>query len=77
MIDFQQIFTIPIQLNGNLITLKNKSEFENQQQTNDAFSEKWLKLDVDKGTKKLDEFQRKWYLDLYGFKNEDELKNFL
>lgn len=51
----------------------------NQNSTNDSFSEKWVSFakedDVDKI--KLDKFQRNWFLDLYGFESEDELKAFL
>ena len=47
-------------------------------QTNEAFSTKWEAL---KESKQDDEpwkkFQKNWYLKLYGFENEDNLKSFL
>jgi ubiquinone/menaquinone biosynthesis C-methylase UbiE len=54
------------------------SAFDNQSQTNDAFSEKWDAFEQqqdDQETWKLAQFQ--WYLKLYGFPNEQELILFL
>ncbi len=55
------------------------SEHENQIQTNEAFSEKWLKYNNEENEKqeRLFEFQRNWYLKLYGFQSEEELKQYL
>jgi ubiquinone/menaquinone biosynthesis C-methylase UbiE len=54
------------------------SSFDNQSQTNYAFSEKWgtykQQLD-DQETWKLAQFQ--WYLQLYGFANEQDLSLFV
>ena len=43
--------------------------------TKDAFSEKWKVYSEEEivEQEKAFEFQRKWFLDLYGFKNEDDL----
>lgn len=71
------IFIKKIEIEDNLIILTEKTEFENQEQTNKIFSNKWIKVDEDKGTESLNTFQRSWYLDLYGFENESELSNFL
>jgi len=61
----------------NLAIIEGDSAFDNQQQTNDSFSEKWVKLDQETSTSALEDFQKKWLLDLYGFKSENELKTFL
>ncbi len=52
---------------------------ENQNQTNSIFSEKWEEYDKEEISeqKKLFEFQKKWYLDLYGFNSEANFKEFL
>jgi SAM-dependent methyltransferase len=55
-----------------------ESAFDNQSQTNDAFSEKWGAFEQqqdDQETWKLAQFQ--WYLQLYGFPNEQELTLFV
>lgn len=61
----------------NYIILENDSEFENQGQTNDVFSDKWEKVDKIENTEQLYEFQYEWYLKLYGFENEQALADFL
>ena len=75
--EFENIFINPVQTHGNIIILKEDSQFENQSQTNEIFSEKWLKNDNRNGLNNFEGFQRKWYLDLYGFNNEEELSVFL
>lgn len=56
-----------------------KSRFVNQQQTNEAFSEKWSNYDKEKtkDKKKFSEFQKNWYLKLYNFSNEHSFKSYL
>jgi len=49
----------------------------NQQQTNEVFSEKWTKYDSSEEKEKLYEFQRNWYLKLYGFGTEEALARHL
>lgn len=52
---------------------------DTQALTNDAFSEKWKvysEVEIDEQEKLL-EFQRKWFLDLYGFKDESDLAEHL
>ncbi|WP_287600222.1 class I SAM-dependent methyltransferase [Thiothrix sp.] len=53
------------------------SNFSNQQQTNDVFSEKWSKYSHSQEKELLYEFQKKWYLELYGFDSEESLRGFL
>lgn len=64
---------------GNFISLINSSEHENQHQTNSAFSEKWRVVDKSERRDKevTWQFQRDWYLKLYGFANESSFQEFL
>lgn len=52
---------------------------DTQALTNDAFSEKWTVYSEEEITEqeKLFEFQRKWFLDLYGFQDETHLAEHL
>ena len=52
---------------------------DTQALTNDAFSEKWKTHSEEEivEQEKLFEFQRKWFLDLYGFKDESDLAEHL
>jgi ubiquinone/menaquinone biosynthesis C-methylase UbiE len=52
---------------------------ERQSQTNDIFSDKWTKYSQEdwENQERLFEFQRQWYLKLYGFSSENDLKNYL
>lgn len=51
----------------------------NQYHTNNAFSEKWTTYAEEDilEKQKLFEFQKKWFLKLYGFEDENNLKKFL
>jgi SAM-dependent methyltransferase len=71
------LFTDSVELNGNLIILKSSSEFTDQQQTINVFSDKWSKNDVKETIDDLQSFQLRWYIDLYGFKDENDFANFL
>jgi len=73
----QEIFKDKIEIRGNLIYLQNKSDFKNQQQTNDVFSEKWTKYEKTEEKEKLYKMQKEWYLKLYGFESENDLASFL
>jgi ubiquinone/menaquinone biosynthesis C-methylase UbiE len=53
------------------------SDHAAQQQTNDVFSEKWGKYDQSEQKERLYEFQRAWYLRLYGFESQQALRTFL
>jgi len=59
--------------------ISDPSTHEKQSQTNDVFSDKWTKYSREdwENQERLFEFQRQWYLKLYGFSSEDELKNYL
>lgn len=75
--NIEDIFTKSVLFDGNFILFEDESKDENQQLTNEAFSEKWNKFEKTNDKEKLYEIQKKWYLELYGFKNEDELAKFL
>lgn len=74
------LFDFEVVVEKNLIIPKSEynSRIEyNQLQTKDVFSNKWTNVS---GFPKLDEtfeFQRKWFLDLYGFNTLENLKSFL
>ncbi len=72
-----QTFNAPLRLDGNFVVLDDESTHSNQQQTNDVFSEKWQKYDGSDEKEGLYEFQRQWYLKLYGFDSEDSLRVYL
>lgn len=73
----QEIFESKINKIDNFILIEENTSFDNQKQTNEIFSDKWAKVDKEKGLEKMEEFQKKWYLKLYGFNNELELQNYL
>lgn len=64
-------------LNDNLIVSADRSHHEKQQHTNQAFSEKWEKYEKSEEKNGFSEFQRSWYLKLYGFETEERLKAYL
>lgn len=73
----QNLFSVPVKFSGNIAIINNSSTFINQNQTNDSFSEKWVKLDAESSTNEMETFQKNWVLDLYGFKTIEGLKSFL
>jgi ubiquinone/menaquinone biosynthesis C-methylase UbiE len=73
----KSLFNDKISISNNSITITSFSEYSNQQQTNDVFSEKWTKYEETDEKEKLYAFQKEWYLDLYGFNSTEELKTYL
>ena len=73
----EKLFDAKINVLDNFIFLKKSSLHNNQQQTNDIFSDKWGKVEEMEKVGEMENFQFKWYLELYGFKNEEQLKIFL
>ena len=73
----QKLFNKKIELIDNFIFFNKDSIHQKQQQTNDIFSNKWEKVEEMEKVGEMENFQFKWYLELYGFKNEEELKVFL
>ena len=74
----EQLFARDIHISSNLISFSERSEEVNQQQTNEVFSEKWEKVATNEGeTDDLEDFQLKWYLQLYGFESNEAFEAFL
>lgn len=74
----KNIFRTELTISNGVYIADAESSFENQSQTNDAFSEKWGTYEQEKEDKenwKIDQFN--WYLQLYGFSSEQELSQFL
>ena len=61
-----------IEIIGNILVLKEESDYDNQTQTNSVFGEKWTKVDKQGVVDNSIDFQKRWYLDLYGFSSEDD-----
>ena len=63
---------------SNMITLLPGTSVDTQQQTAQAFSDKWNRFDYDSPEfEKLARMQKAWYLDLYGFSEESALARYL
>lgn len=75
--DISGLFKTEVSFSKNYILLNSKSEEKNQDQTNSTFSEKWTKVDESEGIEDLEKTQKEWFLSLYGFENEDEIRAFL
>jgi SAM-dependent methyltransferase len=75
----QVLFNEPIKLDGNRISFMNESidKAENQSQTSDIFSDKWIEAAEYESIEKMYEFQLEWFLKLYGFETKENLKSFL
>ena len=73
----ENLFNKKIKRIDNFIFFNKDSTHRKQQQTNDIFSDKWEKVEEMEKVGEMEDFQFKWYLELYGFKNEEELKVFL
>lgn len=70
-------FEIPLVVRNNFAVSLATSEASNQQQTNEVFSEKWRKYESSDEKERLYQFQRDWYLELYGFSDEQALAEYL
>jgi SAM-dependent methyltransferase len=71
------LFDDQIQIEGNFAVSMRARAAERQQQTNDMFSAKWEKYERSDEKDRLFEFQRRWYLKLYGFETEAALARHL
>jgi len=70
-------FSAPEQYLANLSIISSCSREVNQEQTNSAFSYKWNRYAQSNEKEKLYQFQREWYLRLYGFNDEKALADYL
>ena len=75
----KNLFQINVIKKNNVFIFSDKPTFDNQKQTNDVFSDKWDKYDKEnlKNKETLFRFQKKWYLNLYSFSNEQNLQLYL
>jgi SAM-dependent methyltransferase len=64
-------------MDGNFVVRNQSSQHSNQQHTNDAFSDKWQRYEKSDEKERLYQYQRDWYLKLYGFGSEEALALFL
>jgi ubiquinone/menaquinone biosynthesis C-methylase UbiE len=74
---FLDVAKVPLHLDGNFGVRTDISQQTNQQQTNEVFSEKWERYDKSEEKERLYEYQRNWYLKLYGFESEEALAQHL
>lgn len=74
-----EVFENKISIEQNFIQFDSGNDVKaiNQAQTNDIFSDKWTEANEYKGIEKLYSFQKEWFLTLYGFDTEENLKTFL
>ena len=77
--DINKIFKEDFSIEKGVFVVSKDSSLENQSQTNAIFSEKWIKYSKEEIAEQeaLFEFQKKWYLDLYSFKDEKDLSTYL
>ena len=66
-----------IAIHNNYLLRADASQHSSQQHTNDAFSEKWQKYEQSNEKERLFQYQRDWYLQLYGFDTEVVLASYL
>lgn len=71
------LFKGEFEVNGNFVVFNSASDAEKQQHTNDSFSDKWSKYSKSTEREVTYQFQRNWYLTLYGFADEAELRDHL
>jgi SAM-dependent methyltransferase len=73
------VFKEKISISGNMIEFGDTkgNVAENQSQTEKIFSDKWTEADQYANIEKLYEFQFEWFLQLYGFENEEALRQYL
>ena len=69
-----QILSQPVALDSNYGVLTQAASAANQQQTNEVFTEKWDKYASTEALETFYQFQRGWYLKLYGFADEEALR---
>lgn len=72
-----RLFNKEYKVNQNFLFLTKTHDSENQTHTNKAFSEKWTEYEATTEKEKAYNFQKQWYLTLYGFESERELAKYL
>lgn len=79
MEQIKQLFTKDIFIQGNKIYLDQgeNNKADNQAQTSDIFSDKWIEAAEYGSIDKMYSFQLEWFLKLYGFETKENLVEFL
>lgn len=73
----KECFVSPVEILDNFVLLHQSSSYSDQQHTNEAFTDKWQRYKQSEDKERLYQFQRDWYLKLYGFASEVEFASFL
>ena len=75
----ENIFTNPVRIQKNWIFQDSIDDIvqKNQAQTQEIFSEKWSQFEQGNKKEEVYSFQKEWFLQLYGFNSEEDLKSFL
>ena len=68
------VLRVPLSFEQNFATHSDSSQESRQQQTNEAFSAKWQRYEQSGEKQRLYDYQRIWYLTLYGFESEQALR---
>ena len=76
-LQLKHLFTIPVEVDDNFLVLNKDSQQINQAQTNKAFSEKWRRHSLSEEKERAFQYQKDWYLNLYGFSSVDEFASYL
>ena len=77
--NLEKLFSHKVEISQNRIFPKSFSKplgFA-QKQTKDVFSEKWTEFEDGNQKEEVYSFQKDWFLDLYGFSSEEQLKKYL
>jgi ubiquinone/menaquinone biosynthesis C-methylase UbiE len=74
----QELFNDPIFINRNIIAIGSSDAVaDNQAQTEKIFSDKWTQMAEYEDAQKGYDFQKEWFLSLYGFGTEEKLQEYL
>ncbi|MBM3176574.1 MAG: class I SAM-dependent methyltransferase [Bacteroidetes bacterium] len=79
-VNFVDLFLNRVTINRNFISVLDPNKLDlgkDQLQTSDIFSDKWIEAEGYHNIKQLYNFQFNWFLSLYGFQSEDDLKAYL
>jgi SAM-dependent methyltransferase len=71
------VWRSPLRIAGNFAVHSGSSQHVRQQQTNEVFSDKWERYHGSSEKERLYDYQRSWYLQLYGFESERALREHL
>ena len=77
--NYDELFVGEYVKKDNVLVVSEEALSLGQSQTNDIFSDKWVKYSKEeiKDQEALFELQKNWYLELYDFDSEDDLKAYL